>query len=89
MIENKKKYLEAVAMESMKNLKDYMESLKKEREEKKRKEESEQNLANQRRESVALERQICTEPKKSTSWYWTISITWTTSYVLPCFRAFC
>ena len=57
MIENKKKYLEAVAMESMKNLKDYMESLKKEREEKKRKEESEQNLANQRRESVALERQ--------------------------------
>ena len=44
-------------MESMKNLKDYMESLKKEREEKKRKEESELNLANQRRESVALERQ--------------------------------
>ena len=57
MIENKENYLEAVAMESMKNLKDYMESLKKEREEKKRKEETEQNLANQRRESVALERQ--------------------------------
>ena len=57
MIENKKNYLEAVALESMKNLKDYMESLKKEREEKKLKEETEQNLANQRRESVALERQ--------------------------------
>ena len=57
MIENKENYLKAVAMESMKNLKDYMESLKKEREEKKRKEETEQNLANQRRESVALERQ--------------------------------
>ena len=57
MIENKKTYLEAVALESMKNLKDYMENLKKEREEKKLKEETEQNLANQRRESVALERQ--------------------------------
>ena len=57
MIENKKNYLEAVALESMKNLKDYMENLKKEREEKKLKEETEQNLANQRRESVALERQ--------------------------------